>query len=407
MSEIKTEANVKTVVIGVTGSIAAYKAAYLVRLFIKKGYEVHVILTENGAKFITPLTFESLSGRKCIVDTFDRNFSFDIKHISLAKKADLFIVAPASANIIGKIANGIADDMLSTTIMAATCPKIISPAMNTNMYRNPIVKDNIQKLKNYGYKIIEPKTGMLACNDIGEGKFPEPELIFEHSLNELYYIKDMVGKKVIVTAGPTREDIDPVRYITNHSSGKMGYSIAKICMMRGADVTLISGPSDLEPPICVNTIKVVSAEDMFEAVKTNFKDTDFVFKCAAVADYTPSEKFDEKVKKSDSDMIINLKRTKDILKYLGENKKENQVICGFSMETENLIENSKKKLNKKNADMIIANSLKTEGAGFGTDTNIVTVITEKCCIELPKMSKEDVADKIIDEAVKILKEKQL
>ena len=389
----------KTIVIGVTGSVAAYKAAYLARLLVKQNAEVHILLTKNGEKFITPITFESLTGTKCIVDTFDRNFEFDIKHISLAKKADLFLVAPASANIIGKIANGIADDMLSTTIMAATCPKIISPAMNTNMFHNPIVQENLEKLKRYGYKIIAPAKGLLACNDVGDGKFPEPEVILEYILCEIAKEKDMVGKKVVVTAGPTREAIDPVRFITNHSTGKMGYAIAKECILRGADVTLITGKVSLEPPLFANVVNIVSAEDMYNETLKYFEDCDYIFKSAAVADYTPETVADNKIKKKDDDMKISLLRTRDILKTLGEQKK-NQFICGFSMETENLCENSRKKLKNKNADMIVANNLKTEGAGFGTDTNVVTLITNDFIEELPKMSKNEVAAKIVDLAIK-------
>ncbi len=389
----------KTIVLGVTGSVAAYKAAHLARLLIKQQAEVHVILTKNAARFITPITFESLTGTKCITDTFDRNFEFDIKHISLAKKADLFLIAPASANIIGKIANGIADDMLSTTIMAATCPKIISPAMNTNMYKNSIVQENIEKLKKHNYKIITPAKGLLACNDIGEGKFPEPELILEYVLCEIAKEKDMLGKKVVVTAGPTQESIDPVRYITNHSTGKMGYAIAKECILRGANVTLISGPVSIAPPLFANVINITSAEDMFNETIKHFKNCDYIFKSAAVADYTPTTVASEKIKKKTNDMNIALNRTKDILKTLGE-QKQNQFICGFSMETENLIENSKSKLKSKNADMIVANNLKTDGAGFGHNTNVVTLITKNSAIELPKMSKAEVACEIVNEVLK-------
>ena len=389
----------KTVVIGVTGSVAAYKAVYLSRLFVKQNAEVHIILTKNGAEFITPLTFESLIGTKCLTDTFDRNFEFDIKHISLAKKADLFIVAPASANIIGKIAGGIADDMLSTTIMAADCPRIIAPAMNTNMFRNSVVQENIQKLKRHGYKIIEPEKGLLACGDTGEGKFPEPEFIFEYALHEIAVNKDMKGKRVIVTAGPTREAFDPVRFISNHSTGKMGYALAKECIRRGAEVTLITGPVSLKPPMFADVVRVSSAEEMYNEVIKRFDICDCIFKAAAVCDYTPINISDNKIKKSGEDMSVSLKRTKDILKTLGERKK-NQFICGFSMETENLLENSVKKLKEKNADMIIANNLKTEGAGFGTDTNVITIITENDVRKLPKMSKDDAAREIINEVLK-------
>jgi len=387
----------KTIVIGVTGSIAAYKAAYLARLFVKRHAEVNVILTKNAAQFITPLTFESLTGTKCIIDTFDRNFNFEIEHISLAKKADLFLVAPASADIIGKIANGIADDMLSTTIMAARCPKIISPAMNTNMFNNSIVQENINKLKKHNYKIISPQKGLLACGDSGAGKFPEPELIVEHAVFELTR-KDLERKKIVVTAGPTIEAIDPVRYITNHSSGKMGYAIAKECAFRGAEVTLISGPVNLEAPLFVDVVNVNSAEEMYSQTLKYFDECDFIFKAAAVADYTPVRFSDEKIKKSESEMSLTLKRTKDILRELGK-KKKNQFVCGFSMETENLTQNSINKLESKNADMIVANNLKVDGAGFGVDTNVVTIIKKNYVRKLPLMSKEAVAREIVDEAI--------
>ncbi len=389
----------KTIVLGVTGSIAAYKAVYLARLLIKLNAEVHIILTKNGERFVTPVTFESLTGRKCLTDTFDRNFEFDIKHISIAKKADLFLVAPASADIIGKIAGGIADDMLSTTIMAAKCPKIIVPAMNTAMFHNSIVEENIEKLKRHGFKFVSPESGMLACGDIGDGKFPEPELIAEYVLYETAKEKDMLGKRVIVTAGPTREAIDPVRYITNYSTGKMGYAIAKECLMRGAEVTLISGPVSLKPPVFADVINVVSAEDMYNETVRRFENCDFIFKSAAVADFTPAFASKEKIKKKDNEMVLDLNHTKDILKKLGEIK-TNQFICGFSMETENLIENSKKKLKSKNADMIVANNLKTDGAGFGTDTNVISIITKDGVEEFPKMSKESAAEKIVSAAVK-------
>ncbi len=388
----------KTVVLGVTGSIAAYKAVYLARLLIKQNAEVHIILTKNGEQFITPITFESLTGTKCLTDTFDRNFEFDIKHISVAKKADLFLIAPASADIIGKIANGIADDMLSTTIMAANCPKIISPAMNTNMFHNSIVQENIEKLKRHNFKIISPEKGLLACKDVGDGKFPEPELILEYVIYEIAKEKDMVGKKVIVTAGPTREAIDPVRYITNHSTGKMGYSIAEECLLRGAEVTLITGAVSLKPPVFADVVNVTSAKDMYDEVIKRFDSCDFIFKSAAVADFTPSAVANNKIKKSDSDISLNLSRTNDILNEIGK-RKTNQFICGFSMETENLIENSKKKLESKNADMIVANNLNTEGAGFGTDTNVVSIITRNFIREFPKMSKKCVAAEIVSTAI--------
>lgn len=391
----------KCVVIGVTGSIAAYKIASLVSMLKKQHCDVEVILTESASQFITPITFESLTGTKCMVDTFDRNFKFDVTHISLAQRADIFMVAPASANIIGKMANGIADDMLSTTILACKCPKVIAPTMNTGMYNNKIVQDNINKLKGYDFEIIEPASGRLACGDIGAGKMPEPEVLYEYIVKNICFEKDLKGKKVLVTAGATREAIDPVRFITNHSSGKMGCAIAKAAMLRGAEVTLVAAHTEVKPPMFVNTVNVVSAEEMFNEVADNFSQYDFIFKAAAVADYTPIETADEKVKKKEDDMAVQLKRTKDILKYLGENKKENQVLCGFSMETENMIENSKKKLDKKNLDFVVANNLKTEGAGFGTDTNVVTIISKNETIELYKMSKEEVAHKIIDYAVSL------
>lgn len=390
----------KSVLLGVTSSIAAYKSAKIAHTLYKAGYNVNVIMSENAAEFIAPLTFERLTGNKCIVNTFEKTYSYDVKHISIAKQSDIAIIAPATANIIGKIANGIADDMLSTTIMACTCPKYIAPAMNTNMYENPIVQDNIEKLKKYGYKFIEPKSGLLACGDVGKGKMEEPEKIVEYVYRELQCEKDMTGKRVLVTAGATMEAIDPVRYITNHSTGKMGCAIARQAMLRGAEVTLIAGNMTIEPPEFVNVINVKSAEDMFEAVRNNFDNCDIVIKAAAVADYTPEITYDNKVKKKDGDMSIALKRTTDILKYLGEHKK-NQFLCGFSMETENMAENSKAKLESKSIDMIVANNLKTEGAGFGTDTNVVTIITKDKFVELPKMTKVQAADEILS---KILEE---
>lgn len=395
----------KTVILGVSGGIAAYKTAYLASALKKQHCDVHVIMTKNACEFITPLTFETLTGNKCITDTFDRNFEFDVKHISLAKKADLIMVAPATANVMAKLAHGIADDMLTTTILASKAKKLISPAMNTNMYQNPVTQDNMAVLRKYGFEIIEPATGLLACNDVGEGKMPEPSVLFEYILKELAFEKDLEGKKVIVTAGPTQEAIDPVRYITNHSTGRMGYAIAKACMLRGAEVTLVSGQTAIEPPMFVETVNITSAEDMFEAVTSRFETADMVFKAAAVADYTPAVTYDNKVKKKDGDMSIALTRTKDILKHLGSVKKDGQVICGFSMETENMLENSAAKLEKKNVDMIAANNLKVEGAGFGTETNIVTVITKDGYEELPIMSKFDTANAIIDRAL-ALGEKQ-
>lgn len=386
----------KTVVLGVTGSIAAYKIANLASMLSKLHAEIHVLMTENATNFINPITFETLTGNKCLVDTFDRNFQYSVEHVALAKKADVVLIAPASANVIGKIANGIADDMLTTTVMACTCHKIISPAMNTNMFNNPIVQDNIEKLKRFGMEVIQPDTGMLACKDIGAGKLPSEEVLLDYILKEIRFKKDLAGKKILVTAGPTVEAVDPVRYITNRSTGKMGYAIAKIASLRGADVTLVSGPVSIEPPRFAKVINVESAEEMFNAVSSKADSMDIIIKAAAVADYTPVSVADEKIKKKDGDLSIPLKRTKDILKYLGENKKENQFICGFSMETENLLENSKKKLEKKNVDMIVANNVKVEGAGFGVDTNVVTLITKDGYKELPQMSKEDVAAAILD-----------
>lgn len=390
----------KTIILGVTGSIAAYKIADLASMLVKQGCDVHVIMTKNGSKFITPITFETLTGNKCLIDTFDRDFQFDVKHISLAKKADLFMVAPASANIIAKLAYGIADDMLTTTILACKCKKIVAPAMNTNMYQNIIVQSNLKKLEEFGFEIVKPAVGMLACKDVGEGKLPEPRILYECIEKNLKMEKDMKGLKVLVTAGPTCEPIDPVRYITNHSSGKMGYSIAKMCMLRGADVVLVTGKTNIKKPNIENIIETKTADDMFNTVKSNFKNKDIIFMAAAVADYTPKYFSDEKIKKSDNDMHIELKRTRDILKYIGDNKGTNQFICGFSMETQNMIENSKAKLIKKNVDMIVANNLKQAGAGFETDTNIVTIITKNGIKQLEKMPKEDVANSIIDIIIK-------
>lgn len=387
----------KTVVLGVTGSIAAYKIANLASMLVKLHADVHVIMTRNATNFINPITFETLTGNKCLVDTFDRNFQFNVEHVALAKRAHIFMVAPASANVIGKIANGIADDMLTTTIMACKAPKYIAPAMNTNMFENEIVQDNLKKLKGYGYEIIRPATGYLACGDTGSGKLPSEETLLAYILKELHYEKDMIGKKVVVTAGPTMEAIDPVRFISNHSTGKMGYSIAKCAMERGAEVTLITGKTSIDKPMFVKVIDVVSAKDMFEAVKEEAEGADMIIKSAAVADYTPVDVADEKIKKSDDDMSISLVRTTDILKYLGEHKKPNQKLCGFAMETKDLLENAKKKLINKNADMIVANNLKVAGAGFGTDTNVVTFIKADEVKELPLMTKDEVAKAILDE----------
>lgn len=389
--------NGKTVVLGVTGSIAAYKIANLASMLVKLHADVHVIMTENATNFINPITFETLTANKCLVDTFDRNFQYNVEHVALAKRADLFMIAPASANVIGKIANGIADDMLTTTIMACKAPKLIAPAMNTNMFENPIVQDNIEKLKQYSYEIISPSTGYLACGDTGAGKLPSEETLLSYIIKELHYDKDMAGKKVLVTAGPTAEAIDPVRFISNHSTGKMGYAVARCAMERGAEVTLITGKTAIPAPPFVKMIPVVSAKDMFEAVKDHFEDADFIIKAAAVADYTPETVAVDKLKKSENDMNISLVRTTDILKYLGEHKKQGQVICGFAMETKDLLENASKKLESKNADMIVANNLKVAGAGFGTDTNVVTFIEKDGIKELPLLSKDEVAKSILDE----------
>ena len=391
----------KTVVLGVTGSIAAYKIANLASMLVKLHADVNVIMTKNATNFINPITFETLTGNKCLVDTFDRNFQFNVEHVALAKRADIFMVAPASANVIGKIANGIADDMLTTTIMACKAPKYIAPAMNTNMFENEIVQDNLKKLQKYGYELITPATGYLACGDTGSGKLPSEETLLSYIMKELHYEKDMTGKKVVVTAGPTMEAIDPVRFISNHSTGKMGYAIAKCAMERGADVTLISGQTAIEKPGFVKVIDVVSAKDMFEAVKKEAEDADFIIKSAAVADYTPVTVAEEKIKKSDDDMSISLARTTDILKYLGEHKKPNQKLCGFAMETKDMLENATKKLTAKNADMIVANNLKVAGAGFGTDTNVVTLIKKDEVKELPILSKDEVAKAILDELLQL------
>lgn len=386
----------KTVVLGVTGSIAAYKIANLASSLVKKGANVHVIMTKNATNFINPITFETLTGNKCLVDTFDRNFEFSVEHVSLAKQADIFMVAPASANVIGKIANGIADDMLATTIMACKCHKVISPAMNTNMFENPIVQDNLEKLRNYGYEVIDPASGYLACGDTGAGKMPEPTVLESYIMKNIAMEKDMAGKKVLITAGPTMEAIDPVRFISNHSTGKMGYALAKIAMERGAEVTLVTGKTYIEKPDFVKIIDVKSAKEMFDAVDKEFDSQDIVIMSAAVADYRPKTVADEKIKKNDGETAIELERTDDILGTMSKRKK-NQFLCGFSMETEHMLENSKNKLKKKNLDMICANNLKVEGAGFGTDTNVVTLITENESRQLPIMSKEQVANEILTE----------
>ena len=386
----------KTVLLGITGSIAAYKIAYLASALHKLHADVHVLMTENATNFINPITFETLTGNKCLVDTFDRNFQFQVEHVSIAKKADVVMIAPASANVIGKLANGLADDMLTTTVMACRCQKILAPAMNTAMYENPVVQDNIRKLQTYGYEVITPASGYLACGDTGAGKMPEPETLLEYILKEAAFQKDLAGKKLLVTAGPTQEAIDPVRCLTNHSSGKMGYAIAKMAMLRGAEVTLVSGPTAIEPPLFVKVVPVTSARDMFEAVTGLSDEQDIIIKAAAVADYRPKQVSEDKVKKKDDQASIELERTDDILKYLGQHKKQGQFLCGFSMETEHMLENSRGKLQKKNLDMIVANSLKVEGAGFGGDTNIVTIITKDRDEQLGKMSKEDTAAEILD-----------
>ena len=386
----------KTVLLGVTGSIAAYKIAYLASALKKRRADVHVLMTKNATNFINPITFETLTGNKCLVDTFDRNFQFQVEHVSIAKKADVVIIAPASANVIGKLAHGIADDMLTTTIMACKCKKFISPAMNTNMFENPVVQDNLKILEHYGYEVIAPASGYLACGDTGAGKMPEPETLLAYIEREPACEKDLKGKKILVTAGPTQESIDPVRYITNHSSGKMGYAIAKAAMLRGADVTLVSGRTAIEPPMFVKVVPVVTAKDMYEAVTSVSDEQDIIIKAAAVADYRPAKVSDEKVKKSDGQMSIELERTDDILKFLGEHKRDGQFLCGFSMETQNVIGNSRAKLTKKNLDMVAANNVKVEGAGFQGDTNVLTLITQDEEVSLPLMSKEDAALKILD-----------
>lgn len=389
----------KTVVLGVTGGIAAYKMPNVARMLKKMHCNVHVIMTQNATNFITATTFETLTGNKCLIDTFDRNFEFSVEHVAIAKQADLVLIAPATANVIGKIAGGIADDMLTTTVMACTCKNLIAPAMNHNMYHNSIVQENIEKLKRHGYEIIDPVCGMLANGDTGDGKLPSEETLVSYVVRELAHEKDLHGKKVLVTAGPTQEAIDPVRYITNHSTGKMGYALAEAAMLRGAEVTLISGPTAIEPPMFVNVIPIISAQEMFEKVATNATENDIIIKAAAVADYRPKEVCDEKIKKSDHDTEIELERTTDILAYLGKNKGKT-FLCGFSMETENMLENSRRKLDKKNLDMIVANNLKDKGAGFGVDTNLITIITRDRELQLELMSKQDAANCILDEIIR-------
>ncbi len=386
----------KHIVLAVTGSIAAYKIAYLASMLKKKGCDITVLMTKNATNFINPITFETLTGNKCLIDTFDRNFQYSVEHVSLAKQTDVVLIAPASANVIGKLANGIADDMLTTTIMACECKKIISPAMNTHMFHNPVVQDNLKKLAHYGYEIIQPDNGYLACGDTGDGKMPSEQVLFEAIEREVAYEKDLAGKNILITAGPTIERLDPVRFLSNHSTGKMGFCIAKHCMLRGANVTLVTGKTSLTPPPYVEVVQIESARDMFDAVTSRFDAQDIVIKAAAVADYRPAVVASEKVKKKDSDMSIALERTDDILKYLGEHKRPGQFLCGFSMETEHMLENSKAKLQKKNLDMIVANNVKQPGAGFGTDTNIVTLITNDTVTELPMMSKEEVAEELMN-----------
>lgn len=387
----------KTVILGVTGSIAAYKAASLASMLVKQGAEVNVIMTANAVNFINPITFETLTGRKCLVDTFDRNFEFQVEHVSLAKKADLVMIAPASANVIGKMAGGIADDMLTTTVLACTCPKLVAPAMNTRMFENSIVQENMRKLESHGFQIISPAVGHLACGDTGAGKMPEPSVLLEYILQEIGMEKDLAGKKILITAGPTREAIDPVRFLTNHSTGKMGYALARIAAMRGADVTLVSGPVKLSVPLTVKCVNVTTAKEMFDTVRELAPEQEIIIKAAAVADYRPANVSSEKVKKTDGVLSLPLERTDDILQYLGDHKSADQFLCGFSMETEHMLENSRRKLEKKHLDMIVANNVKTEGAGFGTDTNVVTILTKETIVELPMMSKEEVAEKILDE----------
>lgn len=389
----------KTVVLGVTGGIAAYKMPNVARMLKKMHCNVHVIMTQNATNFITATTFETLTGNKCLIDTFDRNFEFSVEHVAIAKQADMVLIAPATANVIGKIAGGIADDMLTTTVMACTCKILIAPAMNHNMYHNSIVQENIEKLKRHGYEIIDPVCGMLANGDTGDGKLPSEETLVSYVVRELAHEKDLHGKKVLVTAGPTQEAIDPVRYITNHSTGKMGYALAEAAMLRGAEVTLISGPTVIEPPMFVNVIPIISAQEMFEKVATNATENDIIIKAAAVADYRPKKVCDEKIKKSDHDTEIELERTTDILAYLGKNKGKT-FLCGFSMETENMLENSRRKLDKKNLDMIVANNLKDKGAGFGVDTNLITIITRDRELQLELMSKQDAANCILDEIIR-------
>lgn len=391
----------KTVLLGVTGGIAAYKAAALASALVKLHAAVEVVMTENATKFITPLTFEQLTGRRTMVDTFDRNFSHQVEHISLAQRTDLVIVAPATANVCAKLAHGLADDMLTTTVLACKCPKLIAPAMNTNMYENPVTQDNLALLRRYGWEVIEPASGRLACGTVGKGKMPEPETLVQHILRHIAREQDMKGLRVLVTAGPTQEALDPVRYLTNHSTGKMGYALAKIAMLRGAEVTLISGPTAIQPPPFVEVVPVVSAREMFQAVVSHSQEADMIIKAAAVADHTPSSYSPEKLKKKDGELSLSLARTQDILGYLGSHRRPGQIVCGFSMETEDMIENSRQKLLHKQVDMICANNLKQEGAGFGVDTNVLTLITKSDTVQLPLVTKEEAADQILDRLLKM------
>lgn len=389
----------KTVLLGVTGGIAAYKAAGLASALVKQHADVEVVMTQHATEFITPMTFEQLTGRKVMVDTFDRNFVHQVEHISLAQRTDLVIIAPATANICAKLAHGLADDMLTTTVLACRCPKLIAPAMNTNMYENPVTQDNLDTLRHYGWEVITPASGRLACGAMGLGKLPEPETLLQYVLYHLALSHDLEGKRVLISAGPTQEALDPVRYLTNHSTGKMGYALARMAMLRGAEVTLVSGPVSIAPPPFVRLVPIVSAQDMFEAVTAHAPQSDLIFMAAAVADYTPVQYADDKIKKHDADMQIPLKRTQDILGYLGEHRKENQIICGFSMETRDMLENSRAKLQKKRVDMICANNLKVPGAGFGVDTNVITMITQTETTELPLLSKDAAANAILDKAI--------
>ena len=391
----------KTVLLGVTGGIAAYKAAALASALVKQHAAVEVVMTQHATEFITPLTFEQLTGRKVMVDTFDRNFVHQVEHISLAQRTDLVIIAPATANICAKLAHGLADDMLTTTVLACRCPKLIAPAMNTNMYENPVTQDNLETLRRYGWEVIPPASGRLACGAVGPGKLPEPGELLQYVLRRLALPHDLAGKRVLISAGPTQESLDPVRYLTNHSTGKMGYALARMAMLRGAEVTLVSGPVSIAPPPFIRLVSVISAQDMFEAITAHAPQSDYIFMAAAVADYTPTQYADDKIKKHDGDMQIPLKRTKDILGYLGEHRRDDQIICGFSMETRDMLENSQKKLQKKNVDMICANNLKVPGAGFGVDTNVITMITQTDITELPLLSKEEVSNSILDKAISL------